>query len=87
MNNFIAFAKLLMIIIWGGLLSNLFFPFAGQTTEILYLLLGFTGFMHLLQLWIIHRFFAKKIKLTKFEALQICIFGIFKLWEIRKRLA
>lgn len=86
MNYFITFAKLLMIIIWGLLLSNLFSPFAGQAAIVFYLLLGFVCFMHLIQLLVIYGAFSEKLKLTKSEALQIFIFGVFKLWQIKKRL-
>lgn len=83
---FINFAKLLMLIIWGVLISNLFTPFPGQIAVLLYLLLGFFVFTHLIQLLAIYNVCAKKIKLTKYESVQIFTFGIFKLWQIKKRL-
>ncbi len=86
MNYFITFAKFLMIIIWGLLLSNLFSPFPGQVAIVFYLLLGFICFMHLIQLLVIYGAFAEKLKLTKSEAMQIFIFGVFKLWQIKERL-
>ncbi|MFT6984220.1 MAG: putative membrane protein [Psychromonas sp.] len=87
MNYFITFAKFLMVIIWAGLLSNLFFPFVGQAAIVFYLLLGFICFIHLIQLLVIYGAFAEKLKLTKSEGLQIFIFGVFKLWQIRERFA
>lgn len=86
MRFFMGLAKLLMVIIWGLLLSNLFFPFSGQISFVFYLLLGFMSVMHLLQLLLIHVAFSTKIKLTRSDALQIFIFGIFKLWQIKKRI-
>lgn len=86
MHYFITFAKLLMVIIWGLLLSNLFFPFPGKMAIVFYLLLGFIFFMHLIQLLVIYGAFSEKLKLTKSEALQIFIFGVFKLWQIKNRL-
>jgi len=86
MNYFIMFAKFLMVIIWLGLLSNLFFPIFAQATIVFNLLLAFICFMHSIQLLIIYGAFAEKLKLTKSEGLQIFIFGIFKLWQIKGRL-
>ncbi len=87
MNYFITFAKGLMLIIWGLLLANLFMPFPGQAALVFYLLLGFVVFMHLIQLLVIVGVFSEKLKLTKLEALQIFIFGVFKLWQIKGRLS
>lgn len=86
MRYFINFAKLLMIIIWGLLLSNLFIPFPGKIAIIFYLLLAFVVVMHLIQLLVIYGAFSEKLKLSKSEALQIFIFGVFKLWQIKDRL-
>ncbi|GLS92283.1 membrane protein [Psychromonas marina] len=86
MNYFITFAKALMIVIWALLLSNLFFPFPGKAEIVFYLLLGFVIFMHLIQLLMIYGAFSEKLKLTKLEAGQIFIFGVFKLWQIKGRL-
>ncbi len=86
MKYFISLAKLIMVIIWAGLLTNLFFPFPGQGALALYLLLGFMCIMHLIQIVIIYSAFNKKMKLTKSEAVQIFIFGVFKLWQIKDRL-
>ena len=86
MKYFIILAKLLMLVVWGILLINLFIPFPGKMALVLYLLLGFTFFMHLLQLLVVYGAFAKELKLSKSEIGQIFIFGVFKLWEIKKRL-
>jgi len=86
MNYFITFAKILMLLIWGLLIANLFYPFPGKAEIVFYLLLGFVFFMHLIQLLMIYGVFSGKLKLTKSEALQIFIFGVFKLWQIRGRL-
>ncbi|WP_022943254.1 DUF1145 domain-containing protein [Psychromonas hadalis] len=86
MNYFITFAKALMVLIWLLLLSNLFFPFPGKAEIVFYLLLGFMVMMHLIQLLMIYGAFSEKLKLTKQEALQIFIFGVFKLWQIKGRL-
>ena len=86
MNYFIAFSKAVMILIWGLLISNLFFPFPGKAEIVLYLLLGFVIFMHLIQLLMIYGAFSEKLKLTKSEAGQIFIFGVFKLWQLKGRL-
>lgn len=87
MNYFIRFANCLMVIIWCVLLSNLFFPFPGQAAIVFYLLLGVISILHLIQLLVIYGAFAEKLKLTKSEAVQIFIFGVFKLWQIKERLA
>ena len=86
MNYFITFAKILMVFIWVLLLSNLFFPFPGKAEIVFYLLLGFVIFMHLIQLLMIYGAFSEKLKLTKSEAGQIFIFGVFKLWQIKDRI-
>jgi len=86
MNYFITFAKTMMIIIWVLLLSNLIFPFPGKAEIVFYLLLAFVIFMHLIQLLMIYGAFSEKLKLSKLEALQIFIFGVFKLWQIKGRL-
>lgn len=86
MNYFITFAKILMLFIWVLLLSNLFFPFPGKAEIVFYLLLGFVIFMHLIQLLMIYGAFSEKLKLTKSEAGQIFIFGVFKLWQIKDRI-
>lgn len=86
MNYFLTFAKVVMLLIWVLLLSNLFFPFPGKAEIVFYLLLGFMIFMHLIQLLMIYGAFSEKLKLTKSEALQIFIFGVFKLWQIKERI-
>jgi len=86
MNYFITFAKVLMALIWILLITNLFYPFPGKAEIVFYLLLGFVIFMHLIQLLMIYGAFSEKLKLTKSEALQIFIFGIFKLWQIKGRI-
>tara|TARA_R110001583_G_scaffold125319_2_gene276873 strand:- start:7956 stop:8219 length:264 start_codon:yes stop_codon:yes gene_type:complete len=86
MNYFINFAKVLMVLIWALLLSNIFFPFPGKAEIVFYVLLGFVIFMHLIQLLMIYGAFAEKLKLTKSEAGQIFIFGVFKLWQIKDRI-
>ena len=83
---FINLAKLVMLVIWGILISNLHTPFPGKIAVLLYLLLGFLIFTHIIQLLAIYHVCAKKIKLTKYEAVQIFTFGIFKLWQIKKRI-
>ncbi len=87
MRYFISFAKLLMLIIWGLLISNLVFPFPGKMAIVFYFLLGFIFVMHLIQLLVIYGAFSEKLKLTKAEALQVFIFGVFKLWQIKNRLS
>lgn len=72
--------------VWTGLLTNLAFPFPGQAALAFYLLLGFMSIMHLIQLAVIYSAFNKKIRLTKSEAVQVFIFGVFKLWQIKDRL-
>ncbi len=72
--------------IWALLITNLFFPFPGKAAIVFYLLLGLVIFMHLIQLLIIYGAFSEKLKLTKSEALQLFIFGIFKLWQLKDRL-
>ncbi|WP_281170220.1 hypothetical protein [Psychromonas aquimarina] len=42
--------------------------------------------MHLIQLVVIYSVFSKKLRLTKCEAVQVFIFGLFKLWQIKDRL-
>ncbi len=86
MNYFISFAKVVMALIWVLLITNLFYPFPGKAEIVFYLLLGFVIFMHLIQLLMIYGAFSEKLKLTKSEALQIFIFGVFKLWQIKGRI-
>jgi len=75
-----------MILIWGLLAINLVLPFPGKIALVFYLLLGFILIMHLIQLLIIYGAFSEKLKLTKLEGLQIFLFGVFKLWQIKGRL-
>lgn len=86
MKYFLIFAKLIMILIWTLLIANIFFPFPGKAEIAFYILLVFFIVMHLIQLLMIYGAFAEKLKLTKLEALQIFIFGVFKLWQIKGRL-
>ena len=86
MNYFITFAKAVMILIWGLLIANLFFPFPGKAEIVFYLLLGFVFFMHLIQLLMIYGTFSEKLKMTKSDAFQLFIFGVFKLWQMKGRL-
>jgi len=86
MAYFILFAKFLMIIIWGLLLANLFFPFPGKTAMAFYFLLAFVIVMHAIQLLVIYGAFAEKLKLTKKEAFEIFFFGVFKMWQLKARL-
>lgn len=86
MNYLINFAKILMLLIWGLLIANIFFPFPGKAEVIFYFLFGFVIFMHLIQLLMIYGAFSEKLKLTKSEALQIFVFGVFKLWQIKGRI-
>jgi putative membrane protein len=86
MRYFMSFANVLMIVIWGILLVNLFFPFPGKVAIAFNLLLAFTFIMHLLQLLLIYGAFAKQLQLTKADVWEIFLFGSFKLWEIKKRL-
>lgn len=86
MDHFIRFAKVLMIIIWGLLLTNLIFPFPGKAAVVFYLLLAFVFVMHSIQLLMIYGAFSEKLKLSKSEAAQIFIFGVFKLWQLKSRL-
>jgi putative membrane protein len=87
MNYFIISGKLLMITIWGLLIVNLFFPFPGQAALLFYILLGLMSVMHIIQLLIFYGAFSEKLKLTKADALQVFFFGVFKLWELKGRLA
>jgi len=86
MNFFIIFAKMVMLLIWGLLITNLFYPFPGKAEIVFYLLLPFVIFMHLIQLLMIYGTFSEKLKLTKSEVLGIFVFGVFKLWQIKGRL-
>jgi putative membrane protein len=75
-----------MLAIWGFLIGNLFFPFPGQAALLFYMLLGLIAVMHLIQLLLIYGAFSEKIKLTKTDALQVFIFGVFKIWALKGRL-
>ncbi len=86
MDYFIKFAKLLMVLIWLLLIANIFFPFPGKAAVVFYLLLAFVVFMHLIQLLMIYGAFSEKLKLTKSEAVEIFLFGIFKLWQLKARI-
>lgn len=86
MNYFITLAKVLMGLIWLLLIANIFFPFPGKIAILFYLLFSFIIFMHLLQLSIVYVAFSDKLKLTKLEAFQVFIFGIFKLWQLKVRI-
>lgn len=86
MNYFITFAKVLMGLIWLLLIANLFVAFPGKVAILFYLLLAFIIVMHLLQLLMIYGAFSEKLKLTKSEALQVFLFGIFKLWQLKGRI-
>ncbi|HEY7864982.1 MAG TPA: DUF1145 domain-containing protein [Psychromonas sp.] len=86
MNYFITAGKLLMLTIWGLLISNLFFPFPGQAAVLFYILLGLISVMHIIQLLLIYGAFSEKLKLTKADALQVFIFGVFKMWQLKGRL-
>ncbi|MGB5444709.1 MAG: DUF1145 domain-containing protein [Psychromonas sp.] len=86
MRYFITLGKGLMVAIWAILLFNLFFPFSGQAGIAFYFLLALITFMHLIQLLVIYGAFAEKLKLTATEALQVFIFGVFKLWQLKGRM-
>jgi putative membrane protein len=86
MKIFIALGKLLMVAVWGLLISNLFFPFSEQAAIVFYLLLGLIAFMHSIQLLLIYGAFSEKLKLTKADALQVFFFGVFKIWQLKGRL-
>lgn len=85
MRYFISVSKLLMVIVWGILLSNLFFSFPEKAALIFYLLLGFMSIMHLMQTLVIYGVFAEKFKLSKADVFEIFIFGVFKLLQIKER--
>jgi len=87
MQYFIHFAKALMVLIWGLLIVNLFVPFPGKAAMAFYFLLAFIIAMHLIQLLVIYGAFGEKLKLTKKEATSIFFFGVFKMWELKHRLA
>lgn len=76
-----------MIAIWGVLIGNLFFPFPGQAASLFYILLGLISIMHIIQLLLIYGAFSEKLNLTKADALQVFFFGVFKIWELKGRLA
>ncbi|WP_372882217.1 DUF1145 domain-containing protein [Psychromonas sp.] len=86
MRYFITLGKGLMTAIWAVLLYNLFVPFSGQAGVAFYFLLALITFMHLIQLLLIYGAFSEKLKLTPKEALQVFIFGIFKLWQLKGRM-
>lgn len=86
MDYFIKLSKVLMLLIWALLITNIFFPFPGKAEIVFYILLAFFIFMHLIQLLMIYGAFSEKLKLTKLEAVQIFIFGVFKLWQIKGRI-
>jgi len=86
MKFFIPFAKTLMVIIWGLLITNLFFPFPGKAAMAFYFLLAFVAVMHAIQLLVVYGAFAEKLKLSKKEAFEIFFFGVFKMWQIKDRL-
>lgn len=85
MRYFISFSKLLMVIVWAILLSNLFFSFPEKAALIFYLLLGFMSIMHFMQTLIIYGAFAERFKLSRLDAFEIFIFGVFKLLQIKER--
>jgi putative membrane protein len=86
MKYFIPFAKVLMAIIWGLLITNLVFPFPGKAAMAFYFLLGFVVVMHAIQLLVIYGAFAEKLKLSKKEGVELFFFGVFKMWQIKDRL-
>lgn len=86
MKYFIPFAKFLMVIIWGLLITNLIFPFPGKAAMAFYFLLAFVIVMHTIQLLVIYGAFAEKLKLSKKEGLAIFFFGVFKMWQLKDRL-
>ncbi|TEW52463.1 DUF1145 domain-containing protein [Psychromonas algicola] len=87
MSYFITFAKGLMLIIWGLLIANLFMPFPGKAAMAFYFLLAFVAVMHLIQLLVVYGAFGEKLELSKKEAISIFFFGVFKMWELKGRLA
>ena len=87
MQYFIHFAKVLMVIIWGLLIVNLLIPFPGKAAIAFYFLLAFVVAMHLIQLLVVYGAFGEKLKLNKKEAISSFFFGVFKMWELRGRLA
>jgi len=86
MKYFIPFAKILMVIIWALLLTNLAFPFPGKAAMAFYFLLAFVVVMHAIQLLVIYGAFAEKLKLSKKEGIELFFFGVFKMWQIKDRL-
>ncbi|GKX55568.1 hypothetical protein SOASR030_16800 [Leminorella grimontii] len=76
--------RLMMIGVWGFLLLNLFQPFPSPLKYFLYVAMGFTLFMHGLQLALLKSTLPKDgEKMSGAQSIRILLFGVFELlaWQ------
>lgn len=76
--------RLMMVVVWGFLLLNLFSPFPSPLKYFLYVATGFTLFMHGLQLALLKSTLPKDgEKMGNAHTVRILLFGVFELlaWQ------
>ncbi|MGL4270580.1 MAG: DUF1145 domain-containing protein [Plesiomonas sp.] len=80
--------RLLMLLVWALLLTNLVHPLSPHTLSVLlYLLLGLTLMMHALQLLLARTLLGKARPLGRSGSLRVLLFGVLELIPLRRRLA
>ncbi|MCK6265745.1 DUF1145 domain-containing protein [Vibrio sp. ZSDE26] len=85
MNAGIIIAKAVIAVVWGVLIYNLIAPFHYPLNLVLYIIMGFLLFTHILQTVIFSAAFSKQLKLTLGDKLSILVFGVCALIDIRNK--
>lgn len=85
MNGGIIIAKAVIAIVWGVLFFNLVMPFDYPLDLVLYIIMGFLFFTHVLQTVIFSAAFSKQLSLSWGDKLSILVFGVCALIDIRNK--
>ncbi len=78
-------AKAAIAFVWLVLLFNIFHPFPGKASIVLYIMTAFLFFMHGLQMLIFLGAFGDKVHIKRWEKWSILVFGVFSLLDIRRK--
>ncbi|WP_428803970.1 DUF1145 domain-containing protein [Vibrio kyushuensis] len=85
MNVGIIIAKAVTSIVWLVLIYNIITPFHYPLDLVLYIIMGFLLFTHLLQTVIFSAAFSKQLKMTWGDRLSILVFGVCAVIDIRNK--
>ncbi|MEZ8826686.1 DUF1145 domain-containing protein [Vibrio amylolyticus] len=85
MNGGIIIAKSVIAIVWAVLFYNLVMPFHYPLDLVLYIIMGFLFFTHVLQTVIFSAAFSKQLRLSFGDKLSILVFGVCALIDIRNK--